>query len=1428
MAENIDLSVGIEADVNGTAETKALADTVAAIGDALRGLVADAKSAASAMNRTEKSLAGVGTGARQAVKDVKDLNTELRKVNSATPTLNSQNRIPVGLSTGDASSRSIGVVTKQQREALEATNAARTRANQLEAQQLALLQAQLKSRRDAVQFARNSRIGPTGSAQVGGSFLSPEFAAKQQAAQLAAFDAAAKKRETIMQRTRNVALLTAREELDAVNRLTNARYALYSVQQSLFFAGAGTLFAQGLIIKAAMDYETAMAQISRTSGIAGRDLEKLEDDFRELAQTIPLAFSDLAEIGTLAGQLNIPADEIASFTETVAQFSATTNVTTEASATAFGRLNELLPDVQGNYEALGSSILTVGINSVATESEIISTTSQIAAAGAQARFTSDEVIGLAASFASLGVAPEASRGTTIRVLSEIRTAALEGGEALDSFAKISGMSSEAFREGWLEGDASAVFLQFLEGLGRQGQAAEQSLRAMGITAVRDINALLKLSQNAELVGNNFMYAKEGMDEATQLSSAFGIQSDTLASKLQMLVNSLQGLFAEIGEGGIGPLGVFVDMLKDAAIALTELAQNDVAQRVFVILGVLTALGATVALLSSGLIAVGNTVIAARTAFAAFKVAAIEAGGGVAGFNAALAGTTAVAKLVRGALISTGIGALILLVAEVWASFDRMTASMRTSAEVARDYFSDLSGLKDAIEADTAAVYANLTPREILASTMSDLAEGIDAETGALGENTKAWFANAVAADETLGKLFADRALYESRGLDTKGLLSSLAEGDVAQARAIYDEFLNEFGGMNAVQTDSVKFIASSLNKEDILAIDEAIKAYEGSTQALNNELQLTGFLSESLNLTFDETTGKLVAVTEVTEDTADAFETLSDDIANAFASQNGVSQFASDMEALFKGVAEGGNSFSEFSEAGRTNIDNLQAALESSIRAAEYLGVDASEAVALVFQQLQSQGVNTAQLLASLAGMGLSGVNMSAVQGYLRGTTAMSTNGVRLSNTLGQVRKNAEDASKSITRTGGSAGGAAKQIRTLADYARDLGTVFGRAFEIRFGGGQALDSITSGWIKIAEAADEANKAIRETQATIQSLTADRSIQEYFLTVANAYGDTLRAEVISANIAELNAKIATEQDKLTQAQEDGNKTLTGNSKAAIRNRAAILGLVGDYQGYLQALASSGASQAELQAKAQQLRAEFVQQATQMGYNASEVETYAAAFDDMSIAINGVPRNITVNADTNPARTALAEFLAQNTGGRGASGGINVPIRSMFDDAGYTKSARAAQILAQIAGATAEAVAASASGNVFTAFAKRAQVIGLAAILRSGSYKGGGYTGDGSTSAMAGVVHGKEWVVDADNTKRLGIPFLQALNNGQTPVVPVGAGSAGGTSLAIINPSDIQKIVQALQSATLVARVSYEDAARATNRGNKILASQGVGV
>jgi hypothetical protein len=309
-------------------------------------------------------------------------------------------------------------------------------------------------------------------------------------------------------------------------------------------------------------------------------------------------------------------------------------------------------------------------------------------------------------------------------------------------------------------------------------------------------------------------------------------------------------------------------------------------------------------------------------------------------------------------------------------------------------------------------------------------------------------------------------------------------------------------------------------------------------------------------------------------------------------------------------------------------------------------------------------------------------------------------------------------------------------------------------------------------MKIAEETADANKSMQEARDTLQSLASNKDVLTFFLGVSIDYGDTLRAGEIQAELAENATNTAEQQRKLAEAQSQGSKELVGNSQAAIENRATVLGLVDSYQTQLEVMAANGASQAQLEAKSRELRNEFVNQATQAGFSAAQIDLYAQSFADMTLIIQKVPRKVTVDAtaNTSPALQALRELeAAASRSGQTAGGNVRRGIQSGLSGGGALSvaglMAMQAVIRAQTGDNTFRVALGPGSGG--------GQVFGRA---------NGGYAGDGGKYEPKGIYHGGEFIMTKEATSRIGVANLMAMMNNKSSMATSGAAVASSANRA----------------------------------------------
>jgi tape measure domain-containing protein len=115
-----------------------------------------------------------------------------------------------------------------------------------------------------------------------------------------------------------------------------------------------------------------------------------------------------------------------------------------------------------------------------------------------------------------------------------------------------------------------------------------------------------------------------------------------------------------------------------------------------------------------------------------------------------------------------------------------------------------------------------------------------------------------------------------------------------------------------------------------------------------------------------------------------------------------------------------------------------------------------------------------------------------------------------------------------------------------------------------------------------------------------------------------------------------------------------------------------------------------------------------------------------------------------------------------------------------------TAQAASLTSAYAPAATLANTATFGGASTAGMAGMMAVVALAAALPAMLGKGfmtGGYTGSMGTDQIAGVVHGQEYVFDADATRRIGVHNLEALRNGNLSVS--GKAAKGGSVSSGVN-------------------------------------------
>lgn len=326
-------------------------------------------------------------------------------------------------------------------------------------------------------------------------------------------------------------------------------------------------------VQTAASFETAFAGILKTTNKLGTNLFDLTDagervfqQFRDLAKEIPLSFEELAKIGEFAGQLGVPEQALASFTETVAALGVSTELTTEEASLGLARLGNVYgitaDEMAANTERLGSTIVFLGNNFNALEPEILNFARIMAGTANAVGITQDELLAISTAFVATGVNAEAGGSSIQRVLLEMSKSVQTGGRDLRKWAEATGMTAQEFADTWgEEGGPARAFEAFVQRLAEEGQGAALVLEDLDVDTIRVLRTFLAGAGAADILSDALAGGADAWEANTALAREAEIRYATLDSQVQIVKNRFRDFATTIGLLLIPKVLEFIDNLQ---------------------------------------------------------------------------------------------------------------------------------------------------------------------------------------------------------------------------------------------------------------------------------------------------------------------------------------------------------------------------------------------------------------------------------------------------------------------------------------------------------------------------------------------------------------------------------------------------------------------------------------------------------------------------------------------------------------------------------------------------------------------------------------------------------------------------------------------------------------------------------------------------
>lgn len=330
----------------------------------------------------------------------------------------------------------------------------------------------------------------------------------------------------------------------------------------------------GASIKAAVDWESAWAGVTKTVDGSASQMAELEAGLRSLARELPASHAEIAAVAEAAGQLGVARPAILDFTKTMIDLGETTNLSADQAATSIAQIQNVMGTAPRDVDNFASALVALGNAGASTESQILDMTQRIAGAGAQIGLAETDILAIANAAASMGIEAEAGGSAISSAFTKIAVATKRGGDDLETFAKTAGMTGEEFVKAF-ETDPARAFAAFtkgLDGVKRSGGDVFSLLKDLGLSDIRVSQALLGMAASGDMLTESLDLGSQAWEENNALTQEAEKRYDTMSAQGQKALNSIADSAIDFGEVALPVLATTAEHVADVAQWFGDLPQ----------------------------------------------------------------------------------------------------------------------------------------------------------------------------------------------------------------------------------------------------------------------------------------------------------------------------------------------------------------------------------------------------------------------------------------------------------------------------------------------------------------------------------------------------------------------------------------------------------------------------------------------------------------------------------------------------------------------------------------------------------------------------------------------------------------------------------------------------------------------------------------
>ncbi|WP_010271348.1 phage tail tape measure protein [Paenibacillus senegalensis] len=619
--------------------------------------------------------------------------------------------------------------------------------------------------------------------------------------------------------------------------MQNIGQGMKNVGQSLTKAVTAPLLALGgLATKASVDFESAFAGVRKTVDATEEEFAVFRKGMRDMAKEIPAAATEIARVGEAAGQLGIQNDAILGFTRTMIDMGVATNMSSDDAAMALARLATITQMNQQDFDRLGATIVDLGNNLAATESEIVEMGLRLAGAGATVGMTEAQILAFAGSLAAVGINAEAGGTAFSKLMINIANSVAMGSDDLAGFAQVAGMTSEEFVKAF-EKDAATAIVAFIEGLGKINETGGNTFKViedLGLSEIRLRDALLRASGAGDVMRKSLELGNKAWEENVALTNEAEERYKTTASQAQIFKNRLVDIGITLGDALVPALLKLLDSLQPLITRVAQAAEwfaglDDSTRGVIIALGGLAiAAGPALMMLGSMVNSVGSMIIT----FGKISTAVTKGGGMLATFSKIASAAVTPIRALGTALVFLATNPIGLAISAIAGLVAGITALVKF---LSRDSLPAIQSFGDQAAAATEKASGSFKNfRSGTESALQDTAKAAQTQGAAIGNNIADGVGKGTkkAKDAAKDNMKQMVDTYKQSVDDMKEIVDRNTETLNRMGDAIVNALKKQYDEAEKAQSDAIDSRIDAEKK----ASDAVIKQFDDELQAKQRSL----------------------------------------------------------------------------------------------------------------------------------------------------------------------------------------------------------------------------------------------------------------------------------------------------------------------------------------------------------------------------------------------------------------------------------------------------------------------------------------------------------------------------------------------------------------------------------------------------------------